>query len=55
MSMGATRFRMREARPGVYRYSGPAISMPGVWVLTFQVRPPGASAFSVVVRDHVRA
>jgi hypothetical protein len=54
MSMGAPRFRLREARPGVYGYSGPAISMPGLWVLTFHVRPQGARAFSVVVRDHVR-
>jgi hypothetical protein len=54
MSMGAPRFRLREARPGVYRYSGPAINMAGLWVLTFQVRPPGARAFSVVVRDQVR-
>jgi hypothetical protein len=54
MSMGAPRFSLREARPGVYRYSGPAISMAGLWVLTFKVRPPGARAFSVVVRDHVR-
>jgi hypothetical protein len=54
MAMGAPRFRLREARAGVYRYSGPAINMAGLWVLTFQVRPPGARAFSVVVRDHVR-
>jgi hypothetical protein len=32
----------------------PAINMAGLWVLTFQVRPPGARAFSVVVRDQVR-
>jgi hypothetical protein len=55
MSMGAPRFRLRELRPGVYRYSGPAINMPGLWVLTFQVRPQGARPFTVVVRDHVRA
>ena len=55
MSMGAPRFRLREGRPGVYRYSGPALSMPGLWVLTFNVDPPGTRAFTVVVRDHVRA
>jgi hypothetical protein len=54
MSMGDPRFKMRETRPGVYRYSGPAISMGGLWVLTFHVRPHGSRAFDVVVRDHVR-
>jgi YtkA-like len=54
MSMGAPRFQLREVRPGVYRYSSPAISMGGLWVLTFQVRAGGARAFTVVVRDHVR-
>jgi YtkA-like len=54
MSMGAPRFRLREPRPGVYRYSGPAISMPGLWILTFSVQPVHARAFTVVVRDDVR-
>jgi hypothetical protein len=54
MSMGAPEFGMGERSPGHYRYSGPAISMGGVWVLTFQIRPRGARAFTVVVRDHVR-
>jgi hypothetical protein len=54
MSMGAPRFGLREVRAGVYRYSGPAINMEGLWVLTFHVRPPGAHAFDVVVRDHVK-
>lgn len=54
MSMGAPRFRLRELRAGVYRYSGPAISMPGLWILTFTVQPVHARAFTVVVRDHVR-
>jgi YtkA-like protein len=53
MSMGAPRFRLKEARGGLYRYSGPAISMDGLWVLTFQVRPAHGAGFSVVVRDHV--
>jgi hypothetical protein len=54
MSMGAPRFRLPEVRAGLYRYSGPAINMAGLWVLTFQIRPAGARAFTVVVRDHVR-
>ena len=54
MSMGAPRFGMREVRAGLYRYSGPAISMPGLWVLTFDVRPRHGRTFTVVVRDHVR-
>lgn len=54
MSMGAPRFGLREARPGVYRYSGPVMNMDGSWVLTFQVRFGHGRSFSVVVRDHVR-
>lgn len=54
MSMGAPRFRLREVRPGIYRYTGPAISMPGLWVLTFDLSPQGGRAFTFVVRDHVR-
>ena len=54
MSMGAPRFALREGAGGVYSYSGPAISMPGAWVLTFRVRPRRGGAFTVVIRDHVR-
>jgi hypothetical protein len=54
MSMGAPRFRLKESRPGVYRYSGPAINMDGLWVLTFQVGVGHGRTFSVVVHDHVR-
>jgi hypothetical protein len=54
MSMGARRFQLPQVRPGLYRYSGPAVNMGGLWVLTFQIRPAGATAFTVVVRDHVR-
>lgn len=54
MSMGEPRFRLREAHPGIYRYTGPAISMPGLWVLTFDLSPHGGRAFTFVVHDHVR-
>jgi hypothetical protein len=54
MGMGAPQFGMGERSAGHYRYSGPAINMGGLWVLTFQIRPPGARTFTVVVRDHVR-
>ena len=53
MSMGAPRFRLRAVRAGLYRYSGPAISMPGTWLLTFRITPQHGRAFTVVVRDHV--
>lgn len=53
MSMGAPRFALREETGGVYSYLGPAISMPGTWVLTFGVRPRRGGAFTVVIRDHV--
>jgi hypothetical protein len=54
MTMGAPRFHLREVRPGLYRYTGPAISMPGLWVLTFDLSPPSGPAFTFTVRDHVR-
>jgi hypothetical protein len=54
MSMGASRFRLAETRPGVYRYTGPAITMDGMWVLTFDVRPEHGRSFALTVRDQVR-
>jgi YtkA-like len=53
MSMGVQRFGLKETRRGVYRYAGPAISMPGEWVLTFEVHPPRGHAVTVAVHDHV--
>jgi nitrogen fixation protein FixH len=54
MSMGVQRFGMKEERPGVYRYHGPAISMPGVWRLTFEVHAVRGRVLSAAVQDRVR-
>jgi hypothetical protein len=40
MSMGSQQFRLTEIQPGVYRYFGPALVMPGRWQLSFEIRPP---------------
>src|SRR5690349_24030728 len=53
MSMGAPRFRLRERAPGSYRYTGPALSMRGLWVLTFSVRSAHGRRLGLTVRDHV--
>jgi hypothetical protein len=53
MSMGEQRFRLKEAKPGVYRYHGPAISMPGAWLLTFEVHRVRGRVLTVAVHDHV--
>src|SRR4051794_28088541 len=54
MGMRTGRFRLRPTRPGAYRYSGPALSMPGLWRLTFTVTPARGGRFDVVLRDRVR-
>jgi hypothetical protein len=53
MAMGVQRFRLKERRPGVYRYQGPAISMPGAWLLTFEVHQVQGRVMTVAVHDHV--
>jgi copper transport protein len=54
MEMPTQAYRLTEVSPGVYRRSSEALVMVGRWGLTFEIQPPGAAAFEVVVVDHAR-
>jgi copper transport protein len=51
MAMGSQAYRLSAAGNGVYRRSAPALVMVGRWGLSFEIRPPGASPFSIVLVD----
>ena len=51
MEMGQISYHLPETAPGVYGRSEPALVMVGHWGLTFEVRPPGAEPFTVLVVD----
>ena len=51
MEMGQISYRLPELAPGVYGRSEPALVMVGHWGLSFEVRPPGAEPFTVLVVD----
>jgi copper transport protein len=51
MEMGAQAYHLSETAPGVYSHSAPALVMVGHWGLSFDVRPPGSSPFTVVLVD----
>jgi len=52
MEMPTQAYRLAERKPGLYEHSTAALVMVGRWGLTFQVEPPGARPFDVVVVDH---
>ena len=52
MEMPTQAYRLAERSPGLYEHSTAALVMAGRWGLTFQVAPPGAQPFDVVVLDH---
>jgi copper transport protein len=51
MEMPTQAYRLAERSPGLYEHSTAALVMVGRWGLTFQVAPPGAQPFDVVVLD----
>jgi copper transport protein len=51
MEMGSQEYRLREVRPGVFARSAPALVMVGHWAIDFQITPPGAQLFSVLLVD----
>ncbi len=51
MEMGQISYVMPETAPGVYGRSEPALVMVGHWGLSFEVKPPGAEPFTVLVID----
>jgi hypothetical protein len=54
MEMPAQAYRLAEVSPGLYRRSSEALVMVGRWGLTFEIQPPGAIAFDVVVVDRAQ-
>lgn len=54
MEMGTLEYRLTERRPGYFERSAPALVMVGSWGLSFDVRPPGATPFSVLLVDRAR-
>jgi copper transport protein len=51
MEMPAQSYALAESSPGVYRRSSPALVMVGHWGLSFEIAPPGAAPFSVLLVD----
>jgi copper transport protein len=51
MDMGPQGYSFEETSPGVYERSAPALVMVGRWGLTFEIAPPGAQPFEVVLVD----
>lgn len=52
MEMPNQEYKLDEVSPGDYARSSEALVMVGRWGVTFEIEPPGASAFDVVVVDH---
>ena len=51
MEMGNVAYHLPEISPGLYGRSAPALVMVGHWGLSFDIRPPGASPFTVLLID----
>ena len=51
MEMPNQAYRLAERSPGLYEHSTAALVMVGHWGLTFDVEPPGAQPFTVVLVD----
>jgi copper transport protein len=51
MEMGQQAYHFAEVAPGVYTKSVPALVMVGRWSLQFEVQPPGAAPFTVLLVD----
>jgi copper transport protein len=52
MEMPTQAYRLREASPGLYVKSAPALVMVGRWGLTLEIAPRGQAPFDVVLVDH---
>jgi copper transport protein len=51
MEMGNVAYHLSEKAPGLYSRSAPALVMVGHWGLSFDIRPPGAAPFTVLLID----
>ena len=52
MEMGQQEYKLDQQQPAVYgRNSVPSLVMVGHWGLEFQIAPPGAPPFQVLLLD----
>jgi copper transport protein len=51
MEMGEQAYHLSESGPGLYQRAAPALVMVGHWGLSFDITPPGAQPFSVLLVD----
>jgi copper transport protein len=51
MEMGQLAYHVPETAPGHYERSAPALVMVGRWGLSFEITPPGAQPFTVLLVD----
>jgi copper transport protein len=51
MEMGDQTYQFQEVSPGLYQRATPALVMVGHWGLSYEVTPPGAEAFTVLLVD----
>jgi copper transport protein len=51
MEMAELSYRFREAQPGTFSKSAPALVMVGHWAIQFEVTPPGQQPFVVTLLD----
>jgi len=51
MEMGQQAYELKESAPGEYSRAAPALVMVGHWAITFEVEPPGAQPFDVLLVD----
>jgi copper transport protein len=51
MDMAELSYRFREARPGTFSKSAPALVMVGHWAIQLEVTPPGQQPFVVTLLD----
>ena len=51
MEMGDQTEQFREVSPGLYQRATPALVMVGHWGLSYEVTPPGAAPFTVLLVD----
>ena len=50
-SIGQLAYHLAEARPGRYTRSAPALVMVGHWGLSFDIRPPRGTPFTILLVD----
>jgi copper transport protein len=44
-------YNLAGTRPGLYQHSAPALVMVGHWGLSFEITPPHATPFTILLVD----